>query len=396
LRGNGDGNIRLVSIKSPRVFFHALMPLVCLLGLFSCRREPPLKAPEPQVSHYERHDKKERVIVFVHGIFGDAKDTWTCANSSAYWPRLLLQDSAFDDSDIYVVAYDTPYFGNRMTIDEVVSNLANRFESDKVFSHREVVFVTHSLGGLIAQRFLVTHREYAKQVPFMFFFSTPETGSQLAQLGRIFSADPLLDQMFGGEKNSYLLNLENEWLAANFTVKRYCAYETKPTHGVLVVDRLSGTRNCTNKTAIPISKDHSEIVKPCSIEDDAYIAVRNAVEANPIAPPPVKTRDEIVTREWRASGLNVDCNRTNAGRLQASVALDPKFDEKVLSVSARFEGADNIKDQSGPTVEGAPGPTVAVSYGFNGLDRNFVGNCPGGGHATVVVIFTVQRKVPIL
>jgi pimeloyl-ACP methyl ester carboxylesterase len=368
--------------------------VACFVCMCACG-DRPKSSGEPQISHYERDEKKERVIVFVHGIFGNATDTWKCPSSNFYWPTMLLQDHAFDDSDVYVVAYDTPYFGNRMTLDEVVSSLANRFENDRLFSHREVIFVAHSLGGLVVQRFLLTHRDYAKQVPFIFFYSTPETGAQVAKLGHIFSADPLLEEMFPGNENAYLLNLENEWIASNFSIKRYCAYEKQPMDGVLVVDRLSGTRNCANLTPIPINRDHAGIVKPCSANDDSYVALRNAILANPIAPPPLLTRDESVTREWRAPGLNVDCNRTNAGRLQASVTLDPKFDERVLSVSARFDGASNIKDQSGPTVEGPPGPTVNVSYGFNGLDRNFLGDCPGGGHATVVVTFTVRRKVPI-
>jgi pimeloyl-ACP methyl ester carboxylesterase len=244
-----------------------ILGLGWLLGLSGCG-DGTRRSPEPQVSHYERNEKKDRVIVFVHGIFSSAIYTCTCSKNKVYWHVLLLQDSAFADSDVYVVAYETPYLGNRMTIDEVVSSMANRFEYDKVFSHREVVFVAHSLGGLVVQRFLLTHREYAKRVPFIFFYSTPETGSQLARLAQVFSADPLLDQMFPGDKNGYLLNLENEWIAANFEVKRFCAYETKPLKGVLVVDRLSGTRNCGNKTPIPITKDHSDIVKPCSAQDD--------------------------------------------------------------------------------------------------------------------------------
>ena len=111
----------------------------------------PHETLEPQVSHYERNEKKDRVIVFVHGIFGNATDTWTCSAARYIGLRYSLQDASFADSDVYVVAYDTPYFGNRMTIDEVVSSMANRFENDKVFSHREVVFVAHSLGGLVVK-----------------------------------------------------------------------------------------------------------------------------------------------------------------------------------------------------------------------------------------------------
>ena len=87
------------------------------------------------------------MIVFVHGIFGDADTTWRFSPNT-YWPRLLLTDETFRQSDVYVANYSSPYFGNTMNLDEVVTNLNNRLTSDEVFSkHREVVFVCHSLGG---------------------------------------------------------------------------------------------------------------------------------------------------------------------------------------------------------------------------------------------------------
>jgi hypothetical protein len=116
---------------------------------------------------------------------------------------------------------------------------------------------------------------------------------------------------------------------------------------------------------------------------------------NPKPVPPPATKQETIYKEWRSPGLNVDCNRTNSGRIQASVGLDSSLNEKVIGVTAHYEGSDNIKDATGPSVEGVPGPSIVVAYGFNGLDRNF-GNCPGGGHTTVVVEFQVQRTVPIL
>jgi pimeloyl-ACP methyl ester carboxylesterase len=239
-------------------------------------------------SHYERPSTnsgphKQRVIVFVHGIFGDADGTWRYS-PTVYWPRLLLDDTAFRDSDVYVASYSTPYLGNTMNVEEVVTNLNNRLVNDGVFSeHREVVFVCHSLGGLVIQRLLLTFREYAQQVPFIYFFSTPETGAQIANLGAVFSSDPLLKAMFPGDENGYLQNLENEWRAARFRIHRLCAYEKKKYKGVLVVDRLSGTRNC-DEPPIAMNEDHLSIVKPGGMEHDSYIALRNAVRANPILP----------------------------------------------------------------------------------------------------------------
>ena len=56
------------------------------------------------------------------------------------------------------------------------------------------------LGGLIVQRFLFTHRNYASQVPFSYCCSTPESSAQVAKLGHIFSA------VFSGDNNYWLPN----------------------------------------------------------------------------------------------------------------------------------------------------------------------------------------------
>jgi pimeloyl-ACP methyl ester carboxylesterase len=230
---------------------------------------------QPSSSRYIRADKRQRVLVFVHGLYGDSTGTWTCARG-VYWPALLLNDPVFQGFDIYVVGYETPYTGNRMSIDELVGNINQRLIHDRVFSdHKNVMFVSHSLGGLIVQRLLLTYRQYATQVPFIYFYSTPETGAQIVTFARLFSADPLLASLIPGDDILYLTNLENEWREARFGIKRYCAYERKSTNGVFVVERLSGTRGCDSAMAIP--EDHAGIVKPCTQSADAYIALRNAI-----------------------------------------------------------------------------------------------------------------------
>ncbi|HZQ25196.1 MAG TPA: alpha/beta hydrolase [Terriglobales bacterium] len=384
----------LPSIGRAPTWVLILSSLVIYSGCNACdgNKNHDQGAAQQPKSFYERRDNAARVIVFVHGIFGSSFDTWNCSPKIS-WPKLLRDDDAFKDSDIYIAGYDTPYLGNKMTIDEVVSNLKSRLDSDEVFTkHREVVFVAHSLGGLIVQRFLLTHRELARQVPFIYFFSTPETGAQIAQLGHLFSQDPLLKEMFPGNSNDYLLNLESEWRNAGFAIHRYCAYEKQPLSGVLVVDRLSGTRSC--ERVVAINENHSTIVKPCDRNVDSYIALRNAVKDNPIAPEKIPTTTVTENRKWSAY-QQVDCNRTNSQTLTASITLDPQHEEKVISASASLEGADNIQGVTGPTLGAVSGNTVPVTYGFNGKDKDMLGNCPGGGHATVVVTFVVQKQVPV-
>jgi|SRR5579872_5452949 len=116
------------------------------LALLSCGAISAVALPSGSraQSHYERPNArggpfKKRVIVFVHGIFGDPDGTWRYS-PGVYWPQLLLTDDAFRDSDVYVANYSSPYLGNTMNLTETVTNLNNRLVSDEVFSkHREVV-----------------------------------------------------------------------------------------------------------------------------------------------------------------------------------------------------------------------------------------------------------------
>jgi pimeloyl-ACP methyl ester carboxylesterase len=339
-------------------------------------------------AHYERNDGKHRVIVFVHGIYGSAAGTWKCEKTGNTWPRMLLSDHSFDTADVYVAQYPTHFSGNLMSIDDQVSNLMNRLEGDKVFSgHDEVVFVAHSMGGLIVQRLLLTHHDLAPKVRFIYFLSTPQEGAAIARLGHALNGDPNLQQMFPGDSNTYLQNIEAEWMGANFGIPRYCTIERKAMHGVLVVDRESGTRNC--QKVVALDEDHAGVAKPCSTNDDSYIALRVAEEANPVL------RAETTTRDWR-SYQAVDCNHTNSNVLEASVSLDPTYHERVTDKpTARYEGSDHIKDANPnpPAVLSYQGNTAKVQYGFNGEDAGTFG-CPGGGHTTIVVTFPIERKVP--
>lgn len=103
-----------------------------------------------------------------------------------------------------------------------------------------------------------------------------------------------------------MFELENEWDLAHFATKRYCAYEKNPYHGVIVVDRLSGTRHC-DEAPIPINEDHSSIVKPSGRNHASYIALANAfATSSPIPKPKPEPTIRIADRQksgtWKPTG----------------------------------------------------------------------------------------------
>lgn len=87
--------------------------------------------------------------------------------------------------------------------------------------------------------------------------------------------------------NEYLASVQKDWLAAQFSIASYCAYETQDTYGTRVVGQSSATNLC-NRPLDPIDANHLDIVKPRDINDASYIAFKNALQELP--PEPTKKR----------------------------------------------------------------------------------------------------------
>src|SRR5713101_341008 len=85
----------------------------------------------------------DTVIVFVHGITGDAVSTWTAENK-AYWPALLAKDRNFDAADIFVYSYPTGLWAT-LSIDELAENMRAVLIVHDIPSYQKIIFVAHSM-----------------------------------------------------------------------------------------------------------------------------------------------------------------------------------------------------------------------------------------------------------
>jgi pimeloyl-ACP methyl ester carboxylesterase len=225
-----------------------------------------------------KNDGNRTLIVFVHGFRGDRISTWSNDNTGAYWPDLLTHDPAFDGADILTYGYNSGLWST-LSIDELAELMRSVLEDKQIASYRHVVFLSHSLGGLITRAYLLKNREIASHVSFLYFFSTPTSGSQLAAIGRLFFSSPTVAKMEPMQADGYLADQARAWLSAQFHFPVYCAYEKKFTDGVaLVVEMQSALLLCT-KPADPLDEDHYGVVKPKDDEATQYIDFRNAYRA---------------------------------------------------------------------------------------------------------------------
>jgi hypothetical protein len=133
------------------------------------------------------------------------------------------------------------------------------------------------MGGLVTRALLTKYQQFGPRTKFIYFFATPTTGSQLAQIGRLLSRNPQLGGMLpmDSDRDGYLSNLQLAWLAAGFSTRSYCAYENQPTTVGIVVTQASASNLCT-KRLDPIDRDHIQIVKPESDKDLPFLVLRSA------------------------------------------------------------------------------------------------------------------------
>jgi predicted alpha/beta hydrolase family esterase len=92
-------------------------------------------------------------VIFVHGLGGHHQGTWT-ANKDAFWPAWL--DEELPAATVFSAEYDaspSAWLGGAMPLVDRAGNLLERFNVDGIGS-RPVIFVTHSLGGLVVKQLL--------------------------------------------------------------------------------------------------------------------------------------------------------------------------------------------------------------------------------------------------
>jgi pimeloyl-ACP methyl ester carboxylesterase len=347
---------------------------------------------------------RPRVIVFVHGLHG-SRESWRAANG-AYWPDMVRTDPRFAYSDVEVAEYPTPASNGRMSSVQLAEILWTRLEQDHVWEHREVVFIAHSLGGILVEEMLLRHPADAARVRFIVSYGTPHEGSPIARIASIYDRDPLLNDLSDASNNAFLTQLENNWRGHDSVngIHRFCAYEsedTTPENGfgrylkthARVVSYFSATYGCDVTTPPQeIRADHLHMVRPLDRTSSAYDFFYRVYRDNPIL------EERLVTRENVIAGLEAGCDRSNANPdLQVPIGLDSAMHEKAIAATASLINTVDVRDvnPNPPIVTRIDQDGVAhVNYSFSGPGKKlFV--CLGTAHASLKVQFSIDQQVPI-
>jgi triacylglycerol esterase/lipase EstA (alpha/beta hydrolase family) len=159
-------------------------------------------ADGPPLKCFGSRDRENPVadVIFVHGLGGDAIETWSVFKgekaASNGWPAWLAED--LPSVQVSSVEYDaaaTKWVGQPMPLEDRGTNILTRLEASEIGA-RPIAFICHSLGGLIVKQMLRmafdtrTQEQWTRireQTRSVFFVATPHAGADVATLTRIFN-----------------------------------------------------------------------------------------------------------------------------------------------------------------------------------------------------------------
>ncbi|KAL8403380.1 hypothetical protein RB594_008580 [Gaeumannomyces avenae] len=226
-------------------------------------------------------------IVAVHGLnplnkTSHAEATWTVGDK--LWLRDFLPERV-PRARVLIFGYNANVVFNLATagVGEQAENLLNQLAERRMDNpDRPLIFVCHSLGGIIVKRAIVhaaCDRTYEKIRASIFgiaFFGCPHRGGNQATLGDVVAR--MARALLGKSGNSFIEALKrgslfSDTISDDFRqvvgpLRVLSFYETKPLGRIgVVVDKRSATIGLpgTQETQIPLDANHSYI---CRFEND--------------------------------------------------------------------------------------------------------------------------------
>ena len=275
-----------------------------------------------------RRDTRRADVVFVHGLMGDPFGTWRCGDTDeTSWPHWVAKE--FPDVGVWSLGYPAPLSrwptkvrlllglfvqmrastiakGHAMRLQRRAVNVLDRL-AQKGIGQRPLVFVCHSLGGLLVKQVLRAadmSREPGKEaiaesISDILFLATPHHGADLAVLAKhlenLLQTSVIVDDLIAHGVHLEELAEDYKTYAGRYGFETHTYFEDIGIRGseVLVVNSTSANPGI-GRRPVGLDRDHGSICKPEKRDDPVCDRLREILAAIPgSAPAPRRVEGSI-------------------------------------------------------------------------------------------------------
>ncbi|WYZ38338.1 hypothetical protein EsH8_III_000252 [Colletotrichum jinshuiense] len=254
-------------------------------------------------------------IIAVPGLGSHALGSWKCSHSDDVWLRDFLPHDV-PNIRVLLYGYDTTLPGSlsRQSIEDLGRIFVERvaaFRAGDGTTRRPLIFIGHSLGGLLIKEALIHARrrhgdavaDLAKACYALLFFGVPNLGLRNDQLRTLVRGQPnealihdllvdndseastflkrLADQFSESCKDHYrVMSFFERVLSSTLERDEEGKWRKTGSPSLLVTEKsatATGLVAVADEDNIPINKDHSGLVKYCSRSQGDYTIVRRRI-----------------------------------------------------------------------------------------------------------------------
>jgi tetratricopeptide (TPR) repeat protein len=247
-------------------------------------------------------------VVFVHGLGGDAFGTWRHGkDESTSWPHWLGRE--FPQVGVWSLGYaasptkwtrflfsGTRDAGHSMALPERALEALDLMVQ-RGLGQRPLLFVCHSLGGLLVKHILrraddqpadSKMHQLAANTRAILFLATPHGGAALASLidafHSVFGATVSIEDLRAHD--AHLIDLY-DWYRRNAVrlgIETKTYYERRAVSGVLTIVNPTSAQCGVGDDAVALDEDHLSIAKPRDAEAHVCGAVRTLLREHVLVP----------------------------------------------------------------------------------------------------------------
>ena len=270
------------------------------------------------------------LVIFIHGLCGDATTTWTNATTHFGFPQELARDFATKNQPAYVMSFD---YVSRLQEGPSILSVTDHLEFEigellKKHPYRTLRIVAHSMGGLVAREYILRRQPRAHpqlKVTNLVLLATPNNGSELADLGRLIPEHRQVEELRHIDKgNTYLESLNKDW-NGEFKgggharhVLMYSGYEELSLPVVGRIVKMSSAISYADQT-MGFQEDHLSIARP---------------------------KERTVLYRWVKAKLEESLEKTAryllAGMVKQGLIVEADIPERLQQTVERLEGLQSL------------------------------------------------------